>query len=158
MKKIFTNSLSIVFLAVIVFAPTYLALAQATAPTNTTTAPAPTNTTTAPRPTNTTTVPPRPTSATGGEINIPNPFGRSGGSLTELFETIVNSIILPIGGVLAVLAFVYSGFLYVTAQGNPGKIEEANRALLYSAIGTAVLLGSWVIANVIGGTIDQLKS
>lgn len=91
----------------------------------------------------------------GVNVVINNPFS-GGSSLFALMKTIVNKIILPIGGVLAVLAFVYSGFLYVMAQGNESKIKEAHKALLYTSIGTAVLLGSWVLANVICNTIGQL--
>lgn len=86
---------------------------------------------------------------------IPNPF-RAGNTLFQLLETIVNEIILPIGGVLAVLAFIYSGFLYVTAQGSETKIAKAHKALLYTAVGTAILLGSWALGNVIKNTINQL--
>jgi SNF family Na+-dependent transporter len=98
----------------------------------------------------------------GGGTNIPvnitltNPFSKAD-SLFELLETVVNDILLPIGGVLAVLAFIYSGFKYVTAQGNEDKIKTAHKALLYTSIGTAVLLGSWVIAQLIENTINQLK-
>ncbi|KKW14186.1 MAG: hypothetical protein UY54_C0022G0005 [Parcubacteria group bacterium GW2011_GWA2_50_10b] len=91
-------------------------------------------------------------------INIPNPFGHGINSLFDLLQTVVNNIILPIGGVLAVLAFIYSGFLYVTAQGNETKLKTAHTALLYTAIGTAVLLGSWTLANVIKATINQLMT
>ncbi|MEK7461776.1 MAG: hypothetical protein AAB586_01765 [Patescibacteria group bacterium] len=89
-------------------------------------------------------------------VELPNPF-RGGSSLFDLLRTIINDILLPIGGVLAVLSFIYSGFLYVTAQGNEAKLKTAHRALLYTAIGTAVLLGSWVISQVIKNTIDQLR-
>jgi len=87
--------------------------------------------------------------------DIPNPFGGTT-SLFALLKTIINDIILPIGGVLAVLAFIYSGFLYVTAQGNETKLAIAHRSLLYTSVGTAVLLGSWVLANVICNTIGLL--
>ncbi len=91
-------------------------------------------------------------------IKIDNPFKKGvGDNLYQLIEFIVNNIILPIGGVLAVFAFIYSGFLYVMAQGNSAKIEKANRSLLFTAIGTAVLLGSWLIANVVQNTVDQFK-
>ncbi len=79
-------------------------------------------------------------------------------TLYTMFEAIINDIILPIGGVLAVIAFIYSGFLYVTAQGNETKLKTAHTALLYTAIGTAVLLGAWVISQVIESTINQLKA
>jgi hypothetical protein len=86
---------------------------------------------------------------------LPNPF-KGGNSLIGLFQTIVNDILMPIGGVIAVLAFIYAGFLYVTARGNEGQVKTAHKALLYTAIGTAILLGAWVIAKVICQTIGQL--
>ena len=86
---------------------------------------------------------------------LDNPF-RGGDSLFVLMKTIIKDILMPIGGVIVVLAFIYSGFLYVTAQGNTGKIETAHKALLYSAIGAAILLGAWVLATVICNTIGQL--
>jgi hypothetical protein len=93
----------------------------------------------------------------GINFNIPNPFNsRVGDSLFGLMKAIINNIVMPIGGVLAVLAFIYSGFLYVTAGGNETKIKTANNALLWASIGTAVLLGSWVLANVICRTINLL--
>ena len=78
-------------------------------------------------------------------------------TLFDLLEIVINEIVMPIGGMLAVLAFIYSGFLYVTAQGNESQLKTAHAALLYTAIGTAVLLGAWTIANVIENTIDKLK-
>ena len=93
---------------------------------------------------------------TGGSlITLDNPF-KGGNSLFELLKSIMNDIVLPIGGVLAVLAFIYSGFLYVTAQGNEEQLKTAHKALLYTSIGTAILLGSWVLVNVICETIGQL--
>ena len=92
--------------------------------------------------------------------NLQNPFNCGGVqpcTLFTLLRTVINNILLPIGGVLAVLSFIFSGFLYVTAQGDTKKIGTAHNALLYTAIGTAVLLGSWVIANVIERTINQLR-
>jgi|SRR3989344_1724891 len=90
-------------------------------------------------------------------VNIPltNPFKNSG-TLFALMKNIINDILLPIGGVLAVLAFIFSGFLYVTAQGKEAQIAKAHKALLYTAIGTAVLLGAAAIASVICITIQQL--
>ncbi len=88
-------------------------------------------------------------------ITIENPL-KVGDTLFELAEAVVNNIILPIGGVLCVLAFIYSGFKYVMARGDSKKIEEASKALLYTAIGTALLLGAWLFANVIRSTINQL--
>lgn len=90
--------------------------------------------------------------------SLNNPF-KCGDSCTlfTLLEKVINDILLPIGGILAVLAFIFSGFLYIVAQGNETKLKTAHRSLLYTSVGTAVLLGSWVIAKVIETTISQLK-
>ena len=88
-------------------------------------------------------------------IKIENPF-KVGDNLYDLMKAIVNNIILPIGGVLCVLAFIYSGFKYVMARGDEKAIGEAHNALLYSAVGTALLLGAWLFANVIKETVNQL--
>jgi len=98
-----------------------------------------------------------PTGPLGVQFEITNLF-RVGDNLYDLVENIVNKIILPIGGVLCVLAFIYAGFIYVTAGGDTAKIKTAHNALLYASVGTAVLLGAWVIASAIRNTINQVIS
>ena len=41
-------------------------------------------------------------------------------------------------------------------KGNEAKIKTAHTALLYTAIGTALLLGAWVFAGAICGTIAAI--
>ncbi len=91
------------------------------------------------------------------EFKIPNPF-KTGNDLFGFIDSLINNIILPLGGMIAVLAFIYSGFLYVTAQGDQAKLATAHKALLYTAIGTAILLGAVAISKAISTTIDQLKA
>ena len=80
------------------------------------------------------------------DITIPNPLNSSISSIPALIRTIIDSILLPIGGVIAVLMIMYAGFLYVTARGNSSKIEKAHQALLWAVIGAAILLGALVIS------------
>lgn len=93
---------------------------------------------------------------------IENPFncGGAGGrcNLFTFINVIVDKVVLPLGGILVVLAFIWSGFMYVTAQGNSTGIEKANRALLYTAIGTAILLGAKVLTSVISNTVNSLRA
>ncbi|MBX4199134.1 pilin [Candidatus Parcubacteria bacterium] len=88
---------------------------------------------------------------------LENPFKGAGNTLTDLFTAIINKIIIPIGSVLAVVAFIWAGFLFVTAGGDEGQIKTAKAALLYAAIGTAVLLGAAAITTVLQNTINSLK-
>jgi hypothetical protein len=51
---------------------------------------------------------------------------------------------------------VYSGFLFVTAQGNKAKLETAKTNFFYSVLGALLILSAWVLANLIGNTVTQL--
>lgn len=95
-----------------------------------------------------------------GPIIIINPFNCSdnGCTIPGLIRAIVNNILIPIGGVVAVMMIMYAGFLYVTAGGNETKIKTAHQALTWAVIGAAILLGAWVISEAIQGTINQLKT
>lgn len=55
-----------------------------------------------------------------------------------------------------VLAFIYSGFLFVKAQGNEKELAEAKTAIWYSVIGAFILLGSWGFAQIIGETVSTI--
>ena len=51
---------------------------------------------------------------------------------------------------------VISGFMFVAARGNEKKLEDAKRNFVYVIIGAILILGAWVIATLIGGTISQI--
>jgi len=91
------------------------------------------------------------------DTKLTSPLKDSIGSIDKLVETILNSIVLPIGASVAAVAIIYSGFLYVKAQGKPGELEKAHEAIKWTLVGTAVILGAWVISQLIGGTIDKLR-
>lgn len=54
------------------------------------------------------------------------------------------------------LFIVYSGFMFVIARGNESMLSEAKKNFFYVIIGAILILGAWVIATLIGGTISQL--
>jgi hypothetical protein len=90
-----------------------------------------------------------------GVIKIENPFKQN--TIQGLINTIINDILIPIGGVVSVLMVMWAGFLFVTARGNTTQISQAKDALLWAVIGAAILLGAWVISTAIQTTINQLK-
>lgn len=57
-----------------------------------------------------------------------------------------------------VLAFIYSGFLFVKAQGNEKELEEAKKAIKWSIVGAFILLGAWGFAQIIKTTISTITS
>jgi Type IV secretion system pilin len=61
-----------------------------------------------------------------------------------------------VAGIVAVLAFIWVGWLYVKAMGDPKKIEVAHKAFMYVAIGVAILLGAEILTSIIQNTIGKL--
>ena len=84
---------------------------------------------------------------------ITNPI--SPNNINDFIKIILQGVI-KIGIPVVALAIIYSGFLFVAAQGNSEKLKTAKKALLYSLVGAAILLGSWAIAQVISNTVLAL--
>lgn len=71
--------------------------------------------------------------------------------LSALFQDIAE-----IGAVVLAIMLVYSGFLFVTAQGNETKLAEAKKSFTWVIIGGAVILGAWVLSEAIQTTINNI--
>lgn len=61
-------------------------------------------------------------------------------------------VLLP----FVVLAFIYSGFLFVKAQGNEKELEAAKKAIIWSVVGAFILFGAWGFAQIIKTTISTV--
>jgi len=87
---------------------------------------------------------------------IENPLG-DGSSLPAFIQSLLG-IVVRAGIPLVVLALVYTGFRFVEARGNPEKLSKAKNLLLYTVIGSAVVLGAWTIATILTNTINLIIS
>jgi TRAP-type C4-dicarboxylate transport system permease small subunit len=92
---------------------------------------------------------------TGAEktFTLQNPLkvNSLGGLVKSIVEIFSYVVIL-----LAVLMFIYVGFLYImySAQGNASKIAEQHQRLLWLVIGVAVVISARVIVDVVINTIS----
>jgi uncharacterized membrane protein YobD (UPF0266 family) len=89
---------------------------------------------------------------TGESRKLLNPLAFP--SITELLAAILNMVIV-ISIPFVMLFIIYSGFLYVTAQGNPEKLQVANRALVYGVIGGVIIIGSVAILQIVENTVNS---
>ena len=97
------------------------------------------------------------TAGTNITTKIDNPLGPKITDIPSFIQEVI-VIVLTVGIPIIALAIIYTGFLFVAAQGNPEKLTKAKKALLYTLIGATLLLGAFVIANAIGKTVDEIKS
>lgn len=96
---------------------------------------------------------------TGANITtkIENPLGNKITDIPSFIKAIIK-IVVYVGIPIVALAIIYTGFLFVQAQGNPEKLTKAKNSLMYTLIGAALLLGAFVIAEAIGKTVEEIKS
>ena len=67
----------------------------------------------------------------------------------ESFIRNVIKVIAGLAGLIATGFFVVGGFTYITSSGNPEKLDQAKRTLFYSAIGLAIVIGAFVLADIV---------
>jgi len=119
-----------------------LVLAQpaATPPDPTAPTPAAPTTPTKPDPT----APTKPDSSGGlenaGKVPLKNPLDTS-----DVFKLINRVITAGLGltGILALIAFIYGGVLWMVSLGDAGKIEKGKKMLIWAVIGLAVVFTSY---------------
>lgn len=85
---------------------------------------------------------------------LKNPLGE-GATFSTIIAKIAELATL-IGLPIAALFIIYSGFLYVTARGDTTKVKKAHDTFLWSVIGTAIILGAYVIATAINQFAQSL--
>ena len=89
------------------------------------------------------------------ERGLDNPL-RSEFSSIPAFIAGALKVLVMIALPIITLFLVISGFLFITAQGNQQKLETAKKNFLYVVIGALLILGAWILATLIAGTISQL--
>lgn len=93
-----------------------------------------------------------PLAAVGASLD--NPLG---------FETLYDFLVAILDVVIAIafpaliLFFVWIGFKFLTAQGDPKEIQKAREYFLWAIVGALLVLGARVLAEAIRGTVEQLK-
>jgi len=70
-------------------------------------------------------------------------------SKVETFIQNVIQVLVTIAGLVSAGFFVWGGIGYITSSGNPESLDRAKKTILYSAIGLAIVLGSFVITNIV---------
>lgn len=87
--------------------------------------------------------------AEGGTIKIPNPL--SSETFGDLLDKLVDFIFF-VGIAVAPIMVLIAGFYFLTAGGDPKKVDTAKKIILYTIIGFAIIL----MARGLIGIINQI--
>jgi hypothetical protein len=94
-------------------------------------------------------------SGTRRQATIENPLGPQNQTLIALIGNLLK-LAAQIGAVFCVFFIIYSGFLFIKAQGKEDELTKAKSVFFWSVVGTAILLGASVVADLISGTVNSV--
>ena len=78
---------------------------------------------------------------------LKNPLGTTQ-DIPTLAGVIIQAILGLVGSV-ALLMFIWGGFLWLTAAGNPDKIKQGRDTMVWAAVGIAFIFSSYIIVKFI---------
>ena len=90
-------------------------------------------------------------------FQVPNPLGSNTTTLNGFLANVLDAIVLLLTPVIVIM-LIYSGFLFISAQGKAEELTKAKNALIYTLIGAAIILGAKGLADVLKNTVTCLAS
>lgn len=85
-------------------------------------------------------------------VTIPQPLGDV--SVPVLAGRIVRNL-LGILGTVALVMFIYGGFMYLTAAGNEEKVTKGKQTLIWATLGLIIVFFAYAIVNFV---VTQLSA
>jgi hypothetical protein len=76
---------------------------------------------------------------------LPTSYGEIGGTDLAGYLEWLFTFAISIAGILAVLMIVIGGMQYITAYGNPSRIENAKNRITQALIGLLLAVSAWLI-------------
>jgi hypothetical protein len=99
------------------------------------------------------------TSPTAGDLGVPTiddlDTTLGDASLTEIIQSGL-TIFFSLLGIIAVLVILYAGFTWMTAQGEPDKVEKAKKMLYSGITGLIIIFLALAISNFVTNALKQV--
>ncbi len=85
----------------------------------------------------------------GGAKIVENGLDNNVSKETDIKALIIawTNFLLPIAAVIAVLAIVWAGILYITSFGDDGRVETAKKIIIWVFVGIIVIAAAYAIVN-----------
>lgn len=75
-------------------------------------------------------------------------------SISNVGMNILN-FLLSVVGIIAIIALVLSGILYLTAQDDKKRMQGAKRSMTYSILGIVLAMGGMILIKLMGQFFTQ---
>jgi len=83
------------------------------------------------------------------QLNDTDEIGTGEGLRATIVKVI--NVLLTFLGIIAVVLFIWAGFLMMTSAGNDEAVEKGKKTMIWAAIGIIVILFAYVLVNFIIG-------
>lgn len=95
--------------------------------------------------------------AIGAPLVLAHPAFAADPNVTQVQDFIRNviKVVAGLAGLVATVFFVAGGFTYITSSGNPEQLDKAKRTLTWSAVGLAIVIAAFVLANIVTTIASQ---
>ena len=89
------------------------------------------------------------------DSTLQNPLNSQFSSIPTFISGFLKVLVMIALPIITVY-FVISGYMFVSAGGNSSELDKAKKNFMYTVMGAILILGAWVLATMIGGTVTQL--
>lgn len=72
-------------------------------------------------------------------------------SKVQNFIQNIIQVFVTLSGLIATGFFVWGGVRYITSSGSPEALDGAKKTIFYSSVGLAIVLGAFVLSNIVTG-------
>ncbi|MFA6525841.1 MAG: hypothetical protein WCT26_00295 [Candidatus Buchananbacteria bacterium] len=90
-----------------------------------------------------------------GDIPQMTDLGLGTTTLSDLIKGIIQ-VILGFLGVIAVLIILWGGFIWMTAVGEPDKVDKAKKMIYSGIIGLIIIFASYAIASFVFSQLQTI--
>lgn len=88
-----------------------------------------------------------------GTVSLSNPLAAAGVNTPQQLIGKIISAVLGLVGSIALLMFVYGGFVWMTAAGNEKKVSQGTDILMWAAIGLVIIFISYAAVRFLLGEV-----
>jgi len=75
-------------------------------------------------------------------------------SIQTLMQALVGSVLWTVFAGIVVICFLYAGILFLSAGGEPAKIQTAKSAFIWGIVGVAVGILAYSAINIVGSMLS----
>ena len=85
--------------------------------------------------------------AAKGTCELPNPLAASGATSPEALIGVIVKGVLGVVGAVALLMFIWGGFLWLTAAGSPERVKKGQQTIIWATLGLGVIFTSYALVR-----------